>query len=238
MPGATLPRVGSTAASRPALAGGPFLLSATVPAERVPRVDEGADSPHLYPYSIPAVRALVAPGELAFHPRVTFLVGENGSGKSTVVEAIAVAAGFNAEGGSKHFAFATRRTESPLHEAFRLARGPQPAVRESAHLGQLRPREQALMAGGRQTARLAAGVGEAVAVPERTVLVLEDDDSVILQTRRDPTCQCPYATVEVPTGLSEPFLARSSRDPREILARATWERRRPRAGPRASGSSG
>ena len=96
--------------------GGPFLLSATVPAERVPPAGG-------YPYDIPAVGALVTPGELAFHPRVTFLVGENGCGKSTLAEAIAVAAGFNAEGGSKHFAFATRRTESPLGEALRLVRG-------------------------------------------------------------------------------------------------------------------
>ena len=34
-------------------------------------------SPDAYPFSIPAVRALV---ELPLHPRVTFLVGENGSG--------------------------------------------------------------------------------------------------------------------------------------------------------------
>lgn len=54
---------------------------------------------------------------------VTFLVGENGSGKSTLIEAIAVAAGFNAEGGSKNFRFATRRSESELHTALRLARG-------------------------------------------------------------------------------------------------------------------
>ncbi len=94
----------------------PFLKAATIPAGRVPA---GAE----YPFAIPAVQALVAPRALAFHPRVTFLVGENGSGKSTLVEAIAVAAGFNADGGSKHFTFATNRTESPLHEVLRLVRG-------------------------------------------------------------------------------------------------------------------
>jgi predicted ATPase len=62
-------------------------------------------------------------GTLELDPKVTFLVGENGSGKSTLVEAIAVAAGFNAEGGSKNFNFATRRSESSLHETFRLTRG-------------------------------------------------------------------------------------------------------------------
>ncbi|WP_345378253.1 AAA family ATPase [Pseudonocardia yuanmonensis] len=55
---------------------------------------------------------------------VTFLVGENGSGKSTLVEAIAVAAGLNAEGGSRHFQFATRPTESSLGGSLRLGRAP------------------------------------------------------------------------------------------------------------------
>lgn len=73
-----------------------------------------------YPFSIPAVRNLE---ELALHPKVTFFVGENGSGKSTLVEALAVASGFNAEGGSRHFNFATRRSESELHKVLRLVRG-------------------------------------------------------------------------------------------------------------------
>lgn len=73
-----------------------------------------------YPYSIPAIRNLEV---LPIHPKVTFFVGENGSGKSTVVEAIAVAAGFNAEGGSRNFNFSTRASESPLHSAIRLVRG-------------------------------------------------------------------------------------------------------------------
>jgi predicted ATPase len=73
-----------------------------------------------YPFSIPAVRSL---HELELHPHVTYFVGENGSGKSTLVEAIAVAAGFNAEGGSQHFNFSTRRSESTLHTCLRLVRG-------------------------------------------------------------------------------------------------------------------
>jgi predicted ATPase len=53
-----------------------------------------------YPYNIPAVRGL---DKLTLHPGVTYFIGENGSGKSTFIEAIAILAGFNAEGGSKHF---------------------------------------------------------------------------------------------------------------------------------------
>ena len=51
-----------------------------------------------YPFSIPAVREIES---IAITKPVTFLVGENGSGKSTIIEAIAVAAGFNAEGGTR-----------------------------------------------------------------------------------------------------------------------------------------
>ena len=47
-------------------------------------------------------------------------------GKSTLLEAIAVKAGFNAEGGSKNFRFATRETHSPLYGNLVLGRGLQP----------------------------------------------------------------------------------------------------------------
>jgi predicted ATPase len=83
--------------------------------------DDGAPPRTGYPWDVPAVRALAQP--LALHPKVTYLVGENGSGKSTVLEAIAVAAGMNPEGGTSNFAFSTRESHSPLGEAVRLARG-------------------------------------------------------------------------------------------------------------------
>lgn len=44
----------------------------------------------MWPYTLPAVRAILD-GGLDLDPGVTVLVGENGSGKSTVVEAIAAA---------------------------------------------------------------------------------------------------------------------------------------------------
>jgi predicted ATPase len=73
-----------------------------------------------YPFNIPAIRALT--GRLPLDPRATVIVGENGTGKSTLVEAIAVAAGFNAEGGSTHFAFSTRGSVSSLSRCLRIAR--------------------------------------------------------------------------------------------------------------------
>ena len=97
---------------KPSPTPGPFLLHAELVAERVPRPDR-------FPYPLPAVRGL---GRLAFHPKVTFFVGENGSGKSTVLEALAVAVGLNPEGGSRNFKFATRASHSRLDEALRVAR--------------------------------------------------------------------------------------------------------------------
>ncbi|HEY3802446.1 MAG TPA: AAA family ATPase [Kofleriaceae bacterium] len=73
-----------------------------------------------YPFEIPAIAAL---HELELDPRVTLFVGENGSGKSTLLEAIAVACRFNAEGGTTSFNFATRRSESDLHDYLRVVRG-------------------------------------------------------------------------------------------------------------------
>lgn len=59
---------------------------------------------------------------LSFTSDVTFFVGENGTGKSTLLEAIAIAYGFNAEGGTKNFAFSTNQTHSSLHESLTLSR--------------------------------------------------------------------------------------------------------------------
>ncbi|MCC5848806.1 MAG: AAA family ATPase [Verrucomicrobia bacterium] len=73
-----------------------------------------------YPFSLPVVRNLKS---ITFHPKVTFLVGENGTGKSTLLEALAVASGFNPEGGTRNFSFATRQSHSQLHKALLISRG-------------------------------------------------------------------------------------------------------------------
>lgn len=73
-----------------------------------------------YPFNIPAVREL---DFLEFHPDVTFFVGENGSGKSTILEAIALALGFGPEGGTRNAHFKTTDSVSPLFEHLKLVRG-------------------------------------------------------------------------------------------------------------------
>ncbi len=90
----------------------PYLREVSLKRDKVP--DFGR-----YPFAIPAVRAL---HKLEFDPDVTFLVGENGTGKSTLLEAIAVALGFNAEGGSKNFNFSTRASHSELYQYLGLVR--------------------------------------------------------------------------------------------------------------------
>ncbi len=52
---------------------------------------------------------------------VTVIAGDNGTGKSTLVEAIAIAAGFNPEGGSRNLQFSTHDTHSSLADELVLA---------------------------------------------------------------------------------------------------------------------
>ena len=53
-----------------------------------------------YLFSLPLTRQL---GRLAMHPAVPYFVGENGSGKLTLLEVIAVALGDNTEGGTRGY---------------------------------------------------------------------------------------------------------------------------------------
>ena len=64
-----------------------------------------------YPFTIPLVKDF---REIEFHTNVTFFIGENGVGKSTFMEAIAVALQLNPEGGTQNFVFHTRDTHSSL----------------------------------------------------------------------------------------------------------------------------
>jgi predicted ATPase len=69
-----------------------------------------------YPFELPAVQGLA---KIRFG-QVTLLAGDNGSGKSTIIEALAVGSGFNAEGGGRNLQFKTYETHSGLFENLEL----------------------------------------------------------------------------------------------------------------------
>lgn len=76
-----------------------------------------------YLSKLPVVKNLKKMGRLDFSKNVTFIVGENGIGKSTLIEGIAVAMGFNPEGGTVNFNFATKDSHSNLHEYLTVCKG-------------------------------------------------------------------------------------------------------------------
>lgn len=73
-----------------------------------------------FPFNLPVIQMFK---KLTFHPNVTYIVGENGMGKSTLLEGIAVALGFNPEGGSRNFNFSSYDSHSILDEYLRVAKG-------------------------------------------------------------------------------------------------------------------
>ena len=91
--------------------GPPFLKRIVVLPERV-----GATG---YPFSLPIFKG--RPFELAFDRPITLFVGDNGTGKSTLLEAIARHCGFNLGGGSRDNAYATDAADMPLAEALRFS---------------------------------------------------------------------------------------------------------------------
>lgn len=76
-----------------------------------------------YLSSLPVVTNLRRMGTLSFHKPVTFFVGENGVGKSTLIEAIAISMGFNPEGGTVNFNFSTNDSHSELYKYLSISKG-------------------------------------------------------------------------------------------------------------------
>lgn len=72
--------------------------------------------------NLPIVQYLSTGDVVDFEKDVTFFVGENGTGKSTLLEAIAVAYGFNPEGGTRNFSFSTNDTHAGLFNYLTLAK--------------------------------------------------------------------------------------------------------------------
>lgn len=92
---------------------GQYIRSMELQRDKIPSFSQ-------HPFNLPVIRELSG---LELHPKVTFFVGENGTGKSTILEAIASAYGFNPEGGTKNFNFSTMATHSDLHNYIKLVKG-------------------------------------------------------------------------------------------------------------------
>src|SRR5260370_18939937 len=89
--------------------------------KKISLIRELIKKPREYPFNIPTIASLNA---LEISSRVCFFVGENGTGKSTLLEAIAAHYGFGLEGGNRNFS--PKTTESvtaiePLVKALRLS---------------------------------------------------------------------------------------------------------------------
>jgi predicted ATPase len=97
--------------SRPSTAlGSPFLTRVTLREER--------RQPGQHPFELPLFRATF---ELTFTSPVTFLVGENGSGKSSLLEALAWAVGFNTAGGNRDHRHTEEGDGAALGRAMRVS---------------------------------------------------------------------------------------------------------------------
>ncbi len=95
---------------RSALPGSPFLTHVTLREDRV--------QPGVHPFTVPW---LLPSLDLQLSAPVTFLVGENGTGKSTLLEAIAWSVGFGAQGGNRDQSFAENADGYALGRALRLS---------------------------------------------------------------------------------------------------------------------
>ena len=92
-----------------------FIREAAIHWDDVPRGSYLRDIPALKDFN-----------RLVFDSNITFFAGENGTGKSTLLEGIAVAYGYNPEGGTRNYHFSTYHDVSELEEAIRLVRGYRP----------------------------------------------------------------------------------------------------------------
>jgi predicted ATPase len=91
------------------LPGSPFLTHVGLKEDKV--------QPGVYPFTLPVLEESI---DLEFSTPVTYFVGENGTGKSTLLEALAWAAGFGQSGGHRDQSFAEGADGHTLGRALRL----------------------------------------------------------------------------------------------------------------------
>lgn len=96
-----------------------FLKRVILEKDKIDNFDE-------YPFNIEIVKQF---NELEFKYPVTFLVGENGIGKSTLIEALAISLGLNPEGGTQNFNFYTKETHSNLANYIKNVKGYKPKMK-------------------------------------------------------------------------------------------------------------
>ena len=75
---------------------------------------------NVYPFNIEVLKNF---HELSLEKNVSFLIGDNGIGKSTLIEALAIVLGMNPEGGTENFTFSTKDTHSELHDFLLVSKG-------------------------------------------------------------------------------------------------------------------
>jgi predicted ATPase len=87
--------------------------------KKITLLRERVDDWESYPFSVPTIRCLE---ELTLRSRVCFFAGENGTGKSTLLEAIAVHYGFGREGGTRSFSNDTTPSNHSIDPLVRVLR--------------------------------------------------------------------------------------------------------------------
>ena len=87
-----------------------FIRSITLNKEQI-------ENKNIYPFNIEILKNFK---KINLTAPVTFLIGENGTGKSTFIEALALACRINPEGGTGNFNFSTKDTHSELYKYLTL----------------------------------------------------------------------------------------------------------------------
>ena len=85
---------------------------------RITLLRENITSFQSYPFTIPSIKNL---NEISLEKNVTFFAGENGTGKSTLLEAIADKCEFNTAGGGRNNMYDVYASESELGKYVRLS---------------------------------------------------------------------------------------------------------------------